>query len=79
MPCRSSWRLPIGVLHDRDVASALAEYPDLPSQPLGDIMSTAVITLTPDASPKEIEALAEEHGVHRLLVVDATGQLPGIV
>jgi CBS domain-containing protein len=70
---------PIGILTDRDVALAVAEYPDLANRPVSDIMSKGVITVAPDAPLAEVEAMFAAHGVHRLLVVDAAGQLHGIV
>ncbi len=42
-------------------------------------MSKEVISVAPDASREEIEACFNQHGVHRLLLVDAGGQLQGIV
>jgi CBS domain-containing protein len=70
---------PIGILTDRDVALALPNFSDLASRAVADIMTKGVITVAPGASLEEIEARFVEHRVHRLLVVDAAGQLLGIV
>lgn len=71
---------PIGVVTDRDVALALPDHEtDLAGLPVSEIMTRGAITVTP-ATP--IDQLVEKfgaHGVRRLLVVDATGQLVGIV
>lgn len=70
---------PVGVLTDRDVALALAEYPDLASRAVADIMSKNPITVTPDATREEIEATMTDHAVRRVLVADRDGSLVGIV
>jgi CBS domain-containing protein len=70
---------PVGILTDRDVALAVANNPDLGNLPVADFMSKEVISVAPDASLEEVAAMFGRHGVHRLLVVDAAGQLQGIV
>jgi CBS domain-containing protein len=70
---------PVGVLTDRDVALALAEYPDLTSRPVSDIMSKSVLTVPPEATLTEvIQRFGAEH-VRRLIVTRSDGQLLGIV
>ena len=71
--------LPVGIVTDRDVALALASYPDLANRPMGEIMTKGTITVAPDAPLEEIRAMFSKHDVHRLLVVDTAGQLLGIV
>ena len=70
---------PIGILTDRDVALAVANNPDLGNRPVADFMSKDVIAVAPDAPLEEVAALFSRHGVHRLLVIDAAGQLQGII
>jgi CBS domain-containing protein len=70
---------PIGILTDRDVALAVADNPDLGSRPVADFMSKDVVSVAPDASLEEVAALFRQHELHRLLVVDAAGQLQGII
>jgi CBS domain-containing protein len=70
---------PIGILTDRDVALAVANNPDLGNLPVADFMSKDVVSVSPDASLEEAGAMFGQHSVHRLLVVDASGQLQGIV
>lgn len=70
---------PVGVLTDRDVALALAEYPDLVGRSVGDIMTKDPITIRPEATVDEIEAKIARNAVRRLLVVDGSGTLVGIV
>ena len=70
---------PIGILTDRDVALAVANNPDLSNRPVADFMSKDVISVAPDASLEEVAALFGQGGIHRLLVIDADGQLQGII
>jgi len=70
---------PVGVLTDRDVALALADYPDLVGRPVSDIMSKGVLTIAPEAALAEvIQRFGAEH-VRRLIVTRSDGQLIGIV
>src|SRR5437899_9453726 len=64
---------PVGILTDRDVALAVANNPDLGNRPVADFMSKDVISVAPDVSLEEVAAMFSQHGVHRLLVVDAAG------
>ncbi len=69
----------VGVLTDRDVALALADYPDLAKLPVEEIMTEDVITIGSDAP---LEVLRHEFGaelVRRLIVIDPDGDLVGVV
>jgi CBS domain-containing protein len=44
-----------------------------------DIMTTDVITISPDASVKELAKLLSDHGISGVPVVDSDGKLVGIV
>jgi CBS domain-containing protein len=70
---------PIGVLTDRDVALALADFPDLVSREVTEVMSKGVITVKPSDSLTTVRERFGEHAVRRLLVIDNTDQLVGIV
>ena len=70
---------PVGVLTDRDVALALAQYPDLASRSVADVMSRGAVSVTPDATLEEIRTQCTQHGIRRMLVVDRSGQLLGII
>src|SRR5882757_7658502 len=70
---------PVGVLTDRDVALALAEYPDLTSRPVSDIMSKGVLTVPPEATLTEVIHRFGSERVRRLIVIRSDGQLLGIV
>ena len=70
---------PIGVLTDRDVALAVADYPDLASRSVADVMTKDVVSVAPDASMEALKEKFGAAGVRRLLVVDADGRLLGII
>lgn len=70
---------PIGILTDRDVALALADYPDLGSRPVSDIMTKNLVTVLPNETLEALKGRFGDAGVRRLLVVDAEGQLQGII
>jgi CBS domain-containing protein len=70
---------PVGVLTDRDVALALADYPDLVGRPVSDIMSKGVLTVAPEATLAEVIQRFGTEQVRRLIVVRSDGQLLGIV
>ncbi len=71
---------PVGILTDRDVALALADHEEgLPSLPVSEIMSQGVVTVTPETPLETIVEQFGDHGVRRLLVVDSSNQLVGII
>jgi len=71
---------PAGVLTDRDVALALAEHGEsLPSLPVSAIMTPGAISVTPETPLSEVVQKFADKGVRRLLVIDATGMLVGII
>ena len=71
--------VPVGVVTDRDVALASSEDPDLMTRPVTDIMTKGAISVAPDAPLEEVREKLGAHGVHHLLVIDAAGQLQGII
>lgn len=44
-----------------------------------DVMTTEIVSVTPETSACDLARTMLEHGVHRLLVLDAEGHLVGIV
>ncbi len=71
---------PIGLLTDRDVALALAEQGgDLTSLPVTELMTRGVVAVAPGDSIDTISEKFADKGVRRLLVIDAQGQLVGII
>ena len=71
---------PVGVLTDRDVALALTEFGDtLTGRPVTDLMSKGAVTVTPEDGLEIIAEKFSDKAVRRLLVIDAQGQLVGII
>lgn len=71
---------PVGVLTDRDVALALANYENgLSALAVGQLMSRGIVSVPPDASLQTIIDRFSDEGVRRLLVIDAADQLLGII
>ena len=71
---------PVGVLTDRDVALALAEHEtDLARTPVGDLMQKDVVMIRSDASLNAALETLGGRGVRRLLVVDSSGRLEGVL
>ncbi len=70
---------PVGIVTDRDVALALADREaGLPDVPLADLMAKDLVTVESDAPLAEALDRFEE-GARRLVVVDSSGQLAGIL
>jgi CBS domain-containing protein len=71
---------PIGVLTDRDVALALADFKDaLPAMSVGEIMKQGVVTVPSDARLDVVCRTLAEREVRRALVVDDGEQLVGVI
>jgi len=71
---------PVGVLTDRDVALALSEFGEsLPARPVTDVMSKSLVSVAPEDGIESIVEKFADKAVRRLLVMDAQGQLVGIV
>jgi CBS domain-containing protein len=71
---------PVGLLTDRDVALALAEHGgDVTTLPVTELMTQGIVAVSPTDSIETISAKFADKGVRRLLVIDAQGQLVGII
>jgi CBS domain-containing protein len=71
---------PVGILTDRDIALALADYEErLSTVPVGDIMTRGIISITPEADINTVIEQFGDHRIRRLLVVDSSERLVGIV
>jgi len=70
---------PVAILTDRDVALAIAEFPDLVNHPVSDIMRPGVVAVGPADSLGQVCDALRSQSVRRILVVDAAGQVRGII
>jgi CBS domain-containing protein len=69
----------VGVVTDRDIALYLGERDAKPSQvPVGDVMTTQVISAEPQADLSEISRKMQKAQVRRILVVE-NGRLRGVI
>jgi len=69
-----------GIITERDLVSkVLADALDPSKVLVQDIMSTPLITIGPGATLAAASALMVEYRVRRLVVLDATGSLAGII
>jgi CBS domain-containing protein len=71
--------IPVGILTDRDVALALADYPDLASRPVSEVMTRDVVTVAPDTSIEDVKTQFTANRVRRLVVADPNGTIVGII
>lgn len=68
-----------GIVTDRDVCCRIVAARKPLDTPVGEIMSTSVQTVFPDASLKEIEAVMRDFRIRRLPVVDEESKLLGFI
>lgn len=69
-----------GIVTERDLVSkVMAESMEAKSVLVRDIMSTPLITISPDARLTEAAGLMAQYRVRRLVVVDSGGVLAGII
>ena len=70
----------VGIVTERDLVSKVLSEPiDAKNVLVRDIMSTPLITITPDASLTEAAGLMTQYHVRRLVVVGGNGALAGLV
>jgi CBS domain-containing protein len=70
---------PVGVFTERDVVRLVAADVDLTTLMVGAVMTKAVVTIPASASPNRAIDLMREHEVRRLLVVNESGMLAGVL
>jgi CBS domain-containing protein len=77
---RAGGNVPVGLVTDRDlVVEVLAAGVDPAGLTLGDLVTTATVTVTEDAGLPELLEVMRSRGIRRLPVVDAGGVLLGII
>jgi CBS domain-containing protein len=69
----------VGIVTERDVLKAVATAMDVAKTPVGDVMTTGVITVDPDTSIRDAARTMAQHWIRHLPIVDAKGRLAGIV
>ncbi len=80
IPVIDEQRRPRGVITDRDIACrAVAEGKDPRQTRVGEVMSSPVVTVTPEADLDEVFEQMESHQIRRIPVVDENGICCGMV
>jgi CBS domain-containing protein len=70
----------VGVVSQSDISDKVAAENKCPAwMRVGEIMSTALITVTPDRSLHDCLRLMEQNAIYHLLVVDAGGAYRGML
>jgi CBS domain-containing protein len=69
---------PVGMVTDRDIVVRSVADGGQVNRPVRDIVTTGLVSVTPDMSTREANELMSEHQVRRLPVVE-NNQLVGIV
>lgn len=69
----------VGILSDRDLSGFASGDDDFGQRTVADIMSASVLSLSPEDEVVEAVDLMLEHKVGAIPVVDASGELVGIV
>jgi CBS domain-containing protein len=71
---------PTGIITDRDITCRVVAHGLNPLQiRVGDVMTSPVITVLPDATIEECIELMEQNQLRRMVVVDEAGDLCGMV
>ena len=71
---------PVGVVSQSDISDKVTAEHRCPSWvKVGEIMSTELITVSPDGSLEECLRLMEKHGIYHLLVVNPSGFSLGMI
>jgi len=70
----------VGVVSQSDISDKVAAENKCPAwMRVSEIMSTALVTVTPDRSLRDCLRLLEQNGIYHLLVVDANATYRGMV
>jgi CBS domain-containing protein len=74
-------RVPVGILTDRDIVVGLVakDVPNLASVCVGDVVVGDLVTARQDEDVNDVLARMKRHAIRRVPVVDAQGQLVGIL
>ncbi len=70
---------PVGMFTERDVVRLVADDIDLTAVAVGEVMSSSIVSTLVSVSPHETISLMKKKSIRRLVVVDAEGQMTGIL
>ena len=70
----------VGVVSQSDISDKVAAENKCPAwMRVSEIMSTGLVSVTPDRSVADCLRLMEQHGIYHLLVVDGDGRYRGML
>ena len=70
----------VGVVSQSDISDKVAAENKCPAwMRVSEIMSTALVTVSPDMSLEECSLLMDKHGIFHLLVMDKVGSFRGMI
>jgi predicted transcriptional regulator len=70
----------VGVVSQSDISDKVAAENKCPAwMRVTEIMSTQLVTVTPERPVADCLRLMEQHGIYHLLVIDATGRYRGML
>lgn len=69
----------VGIITERDLLRAVSEATDLGATPIGEYMTSGVVTVTPEHDLAEAASLMVRVGARHLPVVDESGQMLGML
>jgi len=76
----TGYRIPVGIVTERDIIFRVVAQNRGPFKvTLKDIMSSPIVTIHSEKSPKEALSIIKHKKINRLPVVDADGRLIGIL
>ncbi len=71
---------PIGVISQSDISDKVAAENRCPAWvKVREIMSTSLVTVTPESTIEECLHLLDSHGIYHLVVVDSSGRSMGMI
>jgi len=77
--CDSKGR-PVGVISQSDISDKVTAENRCPAWiKVHEVMSTDLITVTPESNIDECLSLLEKHGIYHLVVVDPSGESMGMI
>lgn len=71
--------MPIGVITERDIAHRCAREVDFCHESVASLYHRDIVLIEKEIALHHAASMMEEHGVHQLIVVDAQGNLSGIL
>jgi len=72
-------QIPVGIITERDIVRTLGRKADDLKEPLTTFMSKPIITIQSNSSAREAMQLMDSNHIRRIVVVDPSGRMVGIL